>query len=110
MQEFQKDGTLRVASVADADTIVEVRLLSFKLEPLRYSSDQAKTTDEYRIWITAHLYFARREPREVLLERQVVGRAVFEPAGDLSSAKRDAIPAAAEDLAHEIVESVVEYW
>jgi hypothetical protein len=110
VREFQKDGTLRVAGRDEADAVVEVRLLRFNLEPLRYRRDQAKTSEEYRIWIKAHLFFARRDTGEVLLERQIVGRAEFEPAGDLSSAKLDAIPDAAEDLAHEIVESVVEYW
>jgi len=110
-QGLQKDGTLRVvADKARADALLEVTLTRFTLEPLRYDPDQAKTTNEYRMRIRADLVFKRQRDGHILSKRTVEGEATFEPAGSLTSAKRAALPEAARDLAHDIVESVVEYW
>jgi hypothetical protein len=110
IQEFQKDGTLRVREREAADGILNVTMLKFQLEPLRFERDRNKTTDEYRLTLTAQVSFERAKDGEVIMTRVVKGEADFEPAGDLSSAKRAALPVAARDLAHSIVESVVEYW
>jgi hypothetical protein len=110
IQEFQKDGTLRVRDRAVADAILNVTVVEFELEPLRYERDRNKTTDEYRLTLTADVSFARAKDGEVLITRRVKGETDFLPGGDLGSAKRAALPQAARDLAHDIVESVVEYW
>jgi hypothetical protein len=110
MAEFQKDGTLRVAPAAEADAVLEVELTAFGLEPLRYDRDRAKTAVEYRARISARLVFKENRTGEVLMSKTVEGESTFVPTGDLSTAKRTAIPAAAADLAHDIVEAVVEYW
>jgi len=110
IQEFQKDGTLRIADADHADAILNVTLVDYKLEPLRYEKDDAKTAKEYRLSITADLVFEWTQTNQVLVKRRVVGESTFVPAGDITSSKREALPAAARDLAHNIVESVVEYW
>ena len=110
IREFQKDGTLRVESSARADLQLQVTLERFTLEPLRYDSDQAKTTSEYRLRITARMRLKRSSSGEQMLDKVVQGETTLEPGTDLTSAKLGAIPAAATDLAHDIVESVVEYW
>jgi hypothetical protein len=110
IQEFQKDGTLAVAPAAEADSILEVTLADFRLEPVRYEKDRSKTTAEYRILIEADVVFRAVASGEVLVKRQAEGRASFDVGGDLTGAKRAAIPVAARDLAHDIVKNVVEYW
>ena len=111
IQEFQRDGTLRVVGRDRADTMIEVALTGFSLEPLRYSRNRALRTEEYRLRITAEIVFTRLGAEEtVMLRKTVEGENTFEFTGDLSSSKRAALPRAAEDLAHDIVESVVEYW
>jgi hypothetical protein len=110
LRELQTDGSLRVRGPAEADTVLEVTLVEFKLEPLRYERDQLKKTREYRARVTADIVFRRARKDEILLKKRVQGDATFEPAGDLSLAKREALPLVAADLAHDIVESVVEYW
>jgi hypothetical protein len=77
---------------------------------LRYDADRAKTTSEYRLVIIAQVDFYRSANDERLSRRRVRGESTFEPAGDLSLGKLDALPEAAEDLAHQIVKTVVEYW
>ncbi len=60
--------------------------------------------------LAAEISFSLTGAEEPLVKQLVKGDATFEMFGDLSSAKREALPDAAKDLAHKIVESVVEYW
>ena len=111
IQEFQRDGTLRVVGREAADTVAEVTLTGFSLAPLRYREDRALTVREYRLKIFARLVLTQLRPQAgQMLDKEVEGEATFELTGDLSAAKRAALPEAARDLAHDIVESVVEYW
>ena len=110
IQEFQKDGALRITSREQADAQLDVTIVEYELEPLRYRRDRAKTTREYRLTLVADVVLTRTATGEILSHRQLRGDSAFEPLGDLPSAKIQALPEAARDLAHDIVESVVEYW
>lgn len=111
IQEFQKDGTLRVVqSPGDADLVMDVTLSQYKLEPLRYEKDEPKTTKEYRLRIVADIVVRKTKVQEPLVKRSVAGEATFIVVGDLTTSKHSALPAAARDLAHRIVESVTEAW
>lgn len=111
IQEFQKDGTLRVVQApGDADLVMDVTLSQYKLEPLRYEKDQPKTTKEYRLRIVADIVVRKAKVQEPLVKRSVAGEATFIVVGDLTTSKHSALPAAARDLAHRIVESVTEAW
>jgi hypothetical protein len=110
LSEIQRDGTLSVGSLEKSDVILNVTLVGFKLDPLRYNSDSATTAQEYRLTITAKITLTHRLTKRVMTQATVQGEEDFTPTGDLSSAKRAAMPEAARDLAHDIVESIVEYW
>jgi len=110
IREFQQDGTLRIASEETADAYLDVQLQVFKLQALAYDEDDGRTAEEYRLIIIAQVDFYRSESDERLSRRLVRGESSFEPSGDLSLGKMDALPEAAEDLAHQIVKTVVEYW
>jgi len=110
ISEFQKDGTLRVVDSDAADLLVDVTLTECKLDPVRYNQDSARTAQEYRLWIRGKIRVRRQPAGTVMFAGGVVGETTFDFAGDLSSARTRAIPAASSDLAHKIVESVVEYW
>jgi len=110
IREFQQDGTLRIASEESADAYLDVQLQVFRLEALAYDADYGRTAEEYRLIIIAQVDFYRSESGERLSRQLVRGETTFEPVGDLSLSKLDALPDAAEDLAHEIVKTVVEYW
>ncbi len=110
IREFQRDGTLSVSDLEKSDVVLYVNLVGFRLEPLRYEADRTTTTEEYRLTITASLKLTERLTGKILTRNTVEGEADFIPSGDLSSAKRNALPAAARDLAHDIVENVVEFW
>jgi hypothetical protein len=110
VREFQRDGTLRLASATEADARLEGTLVSFKLEPLRYERDEGRTAREYRLRIGANIRLIRADTDEVVVKRYVEGDATFDFFGDLASSKIQALPAASRDLAHDIVEAVVETW
>jgi hypothetical protein len=110
IQEIQRDGTLSLSDAASADAHLYVTVTEYKLDPLRYDPNRSKTAREYRLLLTAELEFRRREPEEVLARKKVRGDATFELVGDLATAKIEALPEAAADLAHDIVEVMVEYW
>jgi len=110
-QEFQKDGTLRlVDSEENADIVLDVAILRYNQEPLRYRRDRPRSTQEYRLSITAEITAVQRRTGGILVKQQVVGETSFELQGDLVTSKSSALPLAAADLAHKIVSSVVEAW
>lgn len=110
ISEFQRDGSLRVSDLENADAVLEVVLKEFRLEPIRYDRDDTRSTSEYRMWLEAEVLFRRTTTQEVLVQVDVHGEHAFDPGGDLGSAKQTALPGAAENLARRIVKNVVEYW
>jgi hypothetical protein len=107
---FQKDGSLRVVNADEADLTLEATLVEYTLEPLRYKKDSPKTTSEYRLRVKAEIVVTQVKNKKVLTKTKVEGRSSFYAGGDLTSAKRTALPKTADDLAHQIVEKVVEAW
>ncbi|MCE9615444.1 MAG: hypothetical protein K8T26_14330 [Lentisphaerae bacterium] len=110
VREFQRDGTLQIADAGSADTRLEVTAVGFKLEPLRTERDSTKTTREYRMLIDADLVLFKTKSDTPMMTRHVQGEATFTFSGDMASSKAQALPEAARDLSHDIVEAVVEYW
>lgn len=110
VRQFQQDGALSIGTPDTADSFLEGAVTGYSLEPLRYDPDDSKTPNEYRLVLKAEIVFFRPGEEKVLLKRTLRGENTFELGGDLTSAKTEALPAAAADLAHDIVESVVEYW
>lgn len=111
IQEFQRDGTLRIAGPSDADTVLEVVLTELKIAPVRYERDRTTTASEYRMTIMASIVLKERATGKIICKNpSVEGREDFVFSGDLTSGKRIAVPKAARELAQYIVQSVVEYW
>ena len=108
--EFQRDGTLSVGEGERADVILEARVTRFSLDPLRYDRDDATGAEEYRMNIQADIQLVERRTGEVLVRRRINGEHDFILTGDLSTAKRTFLPAAAEDLAARIVRASIEFW
>ncbi len=108
--ELQREGTLSVGDADKADVVLVVVLETFSLEPLRYESDTSTSTSEYRMVIRAALELISRQSGNVLVRNNVRGETDFVLSGDLTSAKREAMPRVTADLAHQIVKSVVEFW
>lgn len=112
INEIQRDGSLRVArSAEDADAILRVTLAEYTLTPLAFRADRPTATDEYRLTLGAAVLLTRHTTGEVIVEApKVTGETTFLLSGDLTSAKKGALPAAASDLGRRIVASLVEAW
>jgi hypothetical protein len=111
VREFQKDGTLRVVTdERSADLVLKVTLTRYALDPLRYESDQEKRANEYRLRLDAAIECKRTDTGTLLTRGKVQGDTTFTLSGSIASSKLEALPDAADDLAHSIVSSVVEAW
>jgi hypothetical protein len=111
IREFQRDGTLRIATATDADAELTVTLATIREEPLRYRRDEADSAVEYRLRIGATLSLVRTADGERLLsERTVEGHADFDFVGDMTASRRNAFPDASLDLARNIVAACIEHW
>ncbi len=110
ISELQKDGTLEVVDRDTADFVLKVTLVSCDMKPLRYQRDNAKATSEYRVELSADILMTRTSTKNVAITKRVRGEYDFYTGSDMQSAKRIALPGACRDLAHDIVETVTEYW
>lgn len=110
IQELQMEGSLEIAGQDVADTILEVTLVKITFQPLGFEKDSRKTAKEYRLYLYADVIFKKAKTNEILSKKKVVGESTFFPTGDLAAAKRLTLPKTSKDLAHRIVEAVVEYW
>jgi len=111
LEEVQLDGSLEVKNREKADSILQIRLTQYKIVPISFERDRRTAAEEYRIFLTAQILLTRTSNGDVLAEAPFVqGESTFELEGDLTSSKRIGLPEAANDLAHDIVEQIVEYW
>jgi len=109
--EIQKDGSLALENEAEADTELSITINSYSLQPLSYDRENRTLANEYRVLLETSVVLKNRRTGAVVVSYpRVRGDATFDFAGDLTNAKRQALPAVADDLAHQIVERVVEAW
>jgi len=111
LQEFQKDGSLKLSSAEEADAVLVVKLTDYKLAPLQYDSNRPTAALVYRITLYASIVMTRKRDGKVIAENpRCFGEGTFPVVGDLSSSKLTGLPLAAKDLAHDIVQKVTEVW
>jgi hypothetical protein len=111
IEEIQKDGSLSISGADSADTILSVTLMEYRLDPVSFQKDRRTAAKQYRLNLFASLILKRRSDDKVLVEYpRVRGEYVIDLVGDTSSTKRRGLPLAARDLAHNIVEKIVESW
>ena len=108
---IQRDGSLSISSESEADAVLHIVLQRYEIVPISFESDRRTAAEEYRIYLTASIALIRSADGEIIAESPGVrGESTFELAGDLTSSKLVGLPEAADDLAHDIVEKIVEYW
>ena len=111
LSQIQMDGSLRVASEADADVVLEVTLNRFWLDPVAYEAGRSSTANQYRMSNKASFVLRRRADNSVVVDApSVVGWYDFDFAGDMTSSKNIALRPAADDLGRRIVNRIVQYW
>jgi len=109
--EIQFDGSLRMADAASADAVLEVRLLSYRLNPVAFQKEKNAAPTDYRAVLSASFVLRNQKTGAVLSESaRIQGDSEFETGSDLTRAKTDAAPDVAKDLAKSIVSQMVEAW
>ena len=109
-QEIQREGQLRLQSAETAAIHLRGTLLSYRLDPMRYDQNRPKTVAEYRVVVRARIEAVEAATGKAIVAQTVVGDATLRAAGDLTTARRAALPEAARQAAHEIVNAVVSAW
>lgn len=111
LSAIQRDGSLKIEVEDQSDSILYVEITGYTLEPLSFDQSNRARPNEYRLLLTSRIEWVRRSTGEVLVRSEnLQGRTNFVLSGDLTSGKRQGLPAAADDLARFIVAEITEAW
>lgn len=111
IERIQMDGSLRLAHEGSADALLHVTLRTYTMQGISFERGPTGRPNEYRVRLTASLSLVNVQTGEILAEHPSArGEATVESGGNVSAARRNAVPDAAEDLARDIVRRIVEYW
>lgn len=111
LREFQSDGSLSISDAGSADLILEVTLVDAEFEAVRFAKNRNNTANEYRMTVASTITLVDRKTGDVLIaKRKVAGETSFTSVGDSQQARLSAQPRVSQDLAHQIVKNVVEFW
>lgn len=110
-ERIQFDGRLQLANAPDqADAIIEVTLSSYRLRAIAFRDDLKTTPDQYQLRISANAALKDTGSGEILSKSETYGETRFFFESDLTTSKRMALPAAAEELAKFMVDDLIERW
>lgn len=122
INQFQIDGTLIVVENDDADVRLEGEIIEYRREPLRFAGQDFREVSEYRLRLITRLTLVDLKTHKPLWSaRTVEGETTYLVGGSfretertalgaLTNQERSQLPTLQQDLAHNIVESVVEGW
>ena len=107
-RQLQQEGTFRLNTRGEADIVVTGSVIEYDRSSLSVQPEDILTPRDYRLRIRAHVMARDRTSGRVLLDREVLGHTTLRVTPDLSSAERQAIPQAAEELARNITALLTE--
>lgn len=123
INQFQIDGTLKVVEDdAEADVKLIGELIEYRREPLRFQGRDFREVSEYRLRLITRLTLIDVKTDTPTWQNRVVeGETTYFTSGSFRDVERTALgalteqertqlPTLLEDLAHDVVESVVEGW
>ena len=107
-RQLQQEGTFRLNTRGEADIVVTGSVIEYDRSNLSFQPEDILTPRDYRLRIRAHVTARDRTSGRVLLDRDVLGHTTLRVTPDFSSAERQAIPQAAEELARNITALLTE--
>ena len=107
-RQLQQEGTFRLNTRGEADIVVTGSVIEYDRSNISFQPEDILTPRDYRLRIRAHVTARDRTSGRVLLDRDVLGQTTLRVTPDLSSAERQAIPQAAEELARNITALLTE--
>lgn len=109
IRRLQTDGNLRVVSKENADAIVDMSLIRFEQEGLRFTS--LERVEEYRLFIVVELILKDAKTGEVIWsEPNFSGDAEYFVSDVKSIAREEATSRAIDRFAKNVVDRIVEDW
>lgn len=111
VDRFVFDGNLRIGKPDTADIILKGELLDYAKDPLRYSSSDNSTVEEYRLSLTVNISLIERRENKLLWEEKgFIGDTTYFTSGSSAKSEETALSAALTDLARRIVARTIEEW
>lgn len=107
-KQLQQEGTFRLNTKQSGDIIVSGTVIDYDRAHLSLDPQDTLTPRDYRLFLRAHVTAQERGSGRLLLSRDIVGHTTLRITPDLSSAERQAVPLAAEDLARNIAALLTE--
>ena len=101
-KQLQQDGTFTLDTRQDGDVIVSGTIFRYQRAGLSFQPRDILTPRDYRLTMWAQVDARERTSGKVLLNRRVRGHTTVRIGADLTTAERQSIPLAAEDLARNI--------
>jgi hypothetical protein len=96
---LQHDGTFRLNTSGDADIVVNGTIIHYERIGLSFQPTDIITVRDYELRLIAHITAVDRNTGKTVLDRDVTGRTTIRAGPDPTSAERQALPLAADDLA-----------
>lgn len=108
IEQLNVDRTLQVVD-RDPDLLLECTIVGYTRTAIRYA--EGVRPQEYRLTIGVSATLTDiRENKAIWSNRPISGDYDFQAGADLYSSESAALPFVMEDLAHDIVEAIVEGW
>ena len=106
---LQQDGTLKVAEQGKADAILKTDLLAYEQEGLRFN--QLESVQEYRLFIVVRLKLVDAKTGDLIWEEpNFTGDNEYYVTDITSIGEQKASQQAVGNLAHHVVDRIVEDW
>lgn len=110
-QHIQFDGRLKLKNKAEsADAYIEFTLTEYTLSPMAFRDNERTTPELYRLRITGEAELKNTKDGKTIATSKNYGESVFEFNFDLTTSKRDALPAAAQEIAKLMLDDLIEQW
>jgi hypothetical protein len=113
ISEIQREGTMCISKKENATTILEVEVIDYKQNTLRYHRDDLDRAAEYSMTIVAKITFKKLNEvgeEAIIASGTYEGYDTFLSGTDTITAKQNCLPNASKKLAELIVEDCVNAW
>ncbi len=112
LEEIRREGTLRIVPEHRATTRLDVAVVNYQQDAIRYRREHSDVAEEYRMVLRAQVRFSRLadDGEAVVFERMLEGEETFLRGMDAITAMQRCLPKAAKDLSERIVDACVSVW
>jgi hypothetical protein len=110
IRQIQQDGTYRVATIDQADAILDGKIIQIRRRSARSVRGNVIATREFNLTVELQFTVTRKSDKKVLADRSITGTTSFFVSGDVQQDERQAIPLAVEDAAVRLVSLISEGW